>query len=94
MINAAKGQTHNNGERQGVIDIGFGYSNDTDDQSVLHNSMGFDSFLQKQEIGNFGQELDADWMCIASDYSVQYKRMHKRHYPLHSNNMSINVGCL
>jgi len=39
----------------------------------------------------WSNQIDSDWKCIASDYSVCYKRMDKRYYPLHSNNMSFDL---
>jgi len=35
--------------------------------------------------------IDSSWQCIASDYRVQYKRMPERYYPLHSNNLSVDL---
>ena len=38
------------------------------------------------------QQLETDWQCIASDYSVQYKRMNERYHPLHTNKLAIDLN--
>lgn len=51
----------------------------------------FEDFQDEIRNEKWLQQLETDWQCIASDYSVQYKRMSEHYHPLHTNNLAIDL---
>ena len=59
------------------------------DAYVYEDFEGFQGGIQDEQ---WLQQLQVDWQCVASDYSVQYKRMSEHYQPLHTNNLAINLN--
>ena len=59
------------------------------DSYVYEDFEGFQGGIQDEK---WLQQLETDWQCIASDYSVQYKRMSEHYHSLHTNNLAIDLN--
>jgi len=65
---------------------------DLDDMLDSYQYEDFEGFQGGIQDEQWLNELQADWQCIASDYSVQYKRMSEHYLPLHTNNLAIDLN--
>jgi len=81
-------------DHKATIDLGFDWSTNKSNHEEVINIKSFKSYLQKHQSGHGNNDSDAHWMCIASDYSVQYKKMHNRYNPLYKNDLSIGLHSL
>ena len=59
------------------------------DSYVYEDFEGFQGGIQDEQ---WLQQLQADWQCVASDYSVQYKLMSEHYHSLHTNNLAIDLN--
>ncbi len=59
------------------------------DSYTYEDFEGFQGGIQDEQ---WLHQLQNDWQCIASDYSVQYKRMSEHYHSLHTNNLAIDLN--
>lgn len=57
----------------------------------LLNSGVFEDYSEHSQTENWTDKLADGWLCIASDYSIQYKLMHPRFQSLHINNLATDL---
>jgi len=74
-----------------ALDLDWDAATSKFDQVLSANSTQIGRQFYDHQSESWIEGLDQHWRCVASDYSVQYKRMPNRFEPLHSNNLSIDV---